>query len=464
MVASRPGTQVKLSARRYDKGVRLFGCGWNASDRSWLTDQVQYLREIGLLLSTEHIQIIDGEPRLHNGGPAIAAIVHACHERSIDQGLADLAIQGLDRASVEPVLTYCAELACEADNVTCPGCKRRTEVQGIETIDDFIARHREIVVGDGQVRLSGQGTETLHTPEMEALNKTWSGENYWFWARRVLRKLRHGIRRAHIQGSAVAGEGETPAVILMEPQLADNIGMVARAMANFGLDGLRLVAPRDGWPQEKARIAASGANYVIDDAVAYPTLESALGDLTWTVATTARQRDLRKPVLTPEQAVAEAHLRIARGERCGFLFGRERNGLETSEIATADAIVMIPVNSRFASLNLAQAALILGYEWTKRSGRASLGRVTTFESPLQTGLRLNDDRPATKDELAGLFQHLESELERMGFFKSPDKRPTVVNNLRTMFTRLGPTEHEVRTLRGIVATLAHGKGHGRKPP
>ena len=378
--------------------------------------------------------------------------------------LAELGMPGLDRASLEPILTYCAELACEAEGASCPGCKRRTDIQGIASLDDYIARHREIIVGDGRVRLTGQGETTVSTPALEALAKTWSGENYWFWARRVLRKHRHGIRRAHIQGSAVADSGKTPAVILMEPQLPDNIGMVARAMANFGLDELRLVAPRDGWPQEKARIAASGANYVIDDAAAYPTLDAAVGDLTWVAATTARQRDLRKPVLTPEQAIDEAFTRIARGERCGFLFGRERNGLETSEVANADAIVMIPVNSRFASLNLAQAVLIHGYEWTKRSGGASLGRVTTYESPIETGLRLGDDRLANKQELEGFFQHLESALEQQGFFKSADKRPTVVNNLRSMFTRMGATELEVRTLRGIVATLAKGKGPGRKTP
>ncbi len=410
------------------------------------------------------IEVADGEPRLAGDGRSVSAIVHACHERTIDVALAELAVPGLDRATLEPVLTYCAELACENDGATCPACKRRTEAQGLATLDDFIAAHREIVVGDGRVRLTGQGEGQLTTPALEALAKTWSGENYWFWARRVLRKLRHGIRRAHIQGSAVADAGQTPAVILMEPQLPDNIGMVARAMANFGLDELRLVAPRDGWPQEKARIAASGANYVIDDAAAYPNLEAAVGDLTWVAATTARQRDMRKPVLTPEQAVEEAFARIERGQRCGFLFGRERNGLETAEVANADAIVMIPVNSRFASLNLAQAVLILGYEWMKRSGRASLGRVTTYESPVSTGLRLGGDRLANKEELEGLFQHLEGELERLGFFNPADKRPTVVNNLRTMFTRMGATEHEVRTLRGIVATLAKGKGHGRKTP
>jgi tRNA/rRNA methyltransferase len=402
-------------------------------------------------------------PVVGRGGPPVAAVVHACHERAIDEALARLAVPGLTRDTLEPVLAYCAELRCETDGVTCPGCKRRTEAAGIASLDDFIRRHAEIVIGDGAVRLTGSGTGVAHAPSLEELAKTWSGENYWFWARRVIRKLRHGVRRAHIAGEAVAGEGETPAVILMEPQLADNIGMVARACANFGIDALRLIAPRDGWPNEKARIAASGANYVIDDAVAFPSLDSALADLNWVGATTARQRDLRKPVLTPEQAAAEMRARIARGERCGLLFGRERSGLETAEVANADAVVMIPVNNRFASLNLAQSVLILGYEWMKSSPAASLGRVTTYERPLRPGLHLGEDRPATKDELVGFFEHLESELERLGFFNPSHKRPTVVQNLRSMFTRMGATEQEVRTLRGIVATLAKGKGHGRKP-
>jgi tRNA/rRNA methyltransferase len=239
--------------------------------------------------------------------------------------------------------------------------------------------------------------------------------------------------------------------------------MVARAMANFGLDELRLIAPRDGWPNEKARIAASGANYVIDDAAAFPTLAASIADLNWLAATTARQRDLRKPVMTPIEAVAEMRARIARGERCGVLFGRERNGLETSEVANADALIMSPVNSRFASLNLAQAVLILGYEWMRASEGQSLGRVTTYETPIAAGLNMGDDRLATKEELLGYFEHLEAELDRLGFFNPPHKRATVVRNLRTMFSRMGATEQEVRTLRGIVATLAKGKGHARKP-
>jgi tRNA/rRNA methyltransferase len=298
---------------------------------------------------------------------------------------------------------------------------------------------------------------------MAALERTWSGENYWFWARRVIRKLRHGIRRTHIQGEPVAGEGETPAVILVEPQLPDNIGMVARACANFGLDDLRLVNPRDGWPNEKARIAASGANYIIDDARAFSTLEAAIGDLNWVAATTARQRDLRKPVLTPETAIAEMRERIGRGERCGILFGRERSGLETSEVANADALVMIPVNTRFASLNLAQATLLMGYEWIRSGSLATLGRVTTYETPLSEGLDMRGAAPASREHLNGFFEHLEGELDRLGFFNPSHKRPSVVQNLRTMFLRMGATEQEVRTLRGIVATLVHGKGRGRKP-
>lgn len=407
------------------------------------------------------IEITGDEPRW--AGVPVGEIVHACHEKTIDEGLKALALPGLDRDNLEPLLTYCAELRCEADRATCPGCKRRTEAQGIQSLDDFIARHDEIVVGDGSVVLKGTGTGRLTTPALAALEKTWSGENYWFWARRVLRKLRHGIRRAHIRGSAVAAPGTTPAVILVEPQLPDNIGMVARACANFGFDDLRLVDPRDGWPNEKARIAASGANYIIDDAAAYDTLDAATGDLNWVCATTARQRDLRKPVMTPEEAIAEMRRRIGTGQRCGVVFGRERNGLETSEVANCDAIVMIPVNSRFASLNLAQAVLILGYEWMRGSDAASLGRVTTFEKPVATGLNLGEQTPASREELVGFFEHLETELEQLGFFSSPTKRPSVVNNMRSMFLRAEMTGQEVKTLRGIVATLARGKGSARKP-
>ncbi len=408
------------------------------------------------------IRIDSGEPVLGPRDTRVSEVVHACHSSSIDQGLEALGMAGLTRLTLEPVLQYCASLQCISDQVTCPGCKRRTEVQGIETLDQFILSKKEVIVGDGRVRLKGEGTETVSTPCLETLAKQWSGENYWFWARRVIRKLRHGLRRANMRGEPVAGEGETPSVILMEPQLADNIGMVARACANFGLDDLRLVHPRDGWPNEKARIAASGANYIIDDARAYETLDESISDLNWIAATTARQRDLRKPVLTPEQAITEMRMRITRGERCGVLFGRERNGLETSEVAHADALIMIPVNSRFASLNLAQAVLLTGYEWMRGDPGRSLGRVTTYEKPLTEGLYMGRDRPATKEELIGLFEHLERELEAKGFFNPAHRKTVVSQNLRTLLTRLNATDQEVRTLRGIVATLAQGKGKARK--
>lgn len=396
-------------------------------------------------------------------GRPIAEIVAAVHEQTIDQGLAALAIDGLDRESLEPVLVYCAELKCEADDATCPGCKRRTDVDGIGSLDALVRRHREIVIGDGAVRLEGPGEAVGEAVSLEALARDWAGESIWFWARRVIRKLRHGIRRAHIQGSAFSG-GEAPAVLLMEPQLADNIGMVARAMANFGLEHLRLVAPRDGWPNEKARIAASGANFIVDTAEAYRTLGAALGDLNWVCATTARQRDLAKPVLTPVEAVAEMQRRIALGQRCGILFGPERNGLETEELANADAAVMVPVNPNFASLNLAQAALLMGYEWMKVGNAGTLGRVTTYEEPLQSGPQTRGSPPATKQDLIGFFEHIERELENNGFFSPPEKRPSMVQNMRSMFTRMGATEQEIRTLRGIVKALVGAKRSKRAPP
>ena len=307
--------------------------------------------------------------------------------------------------------------------------------------------------------------EVVTTPCLESLTRQWSGENYWFWARRVIRKLRHGLRRMHIQGEAVVGRGRDA---VGHPHGAATRRQHrhggARAAPTSGSTICVSSIPRDGWPNEKARIAASGANYIIDDAKAYATLDESIADLNWIAATTARQRDLRKPVLTPEQAIAEMRTRIARGERCGILFGRERNGLETSEVANADAIIMIPVNTRFASLNLAQAVLLTGYEWMRGSGNATLGRVTTYEKPLAEGLYMGADRPATKAELSGLFEHLESELDRLGFFNPQHKRPTVVENLRTFFLRANATDQEVRTLRGIVATLAQGKGRARKAP
>jgi tRNA/rRNA methyltransferase len=410
------------------------------------------------------VAVKDGQPVVAGTTLPVAAVVYACHEKTIDLGLAQLAVPGLDRTTLEPILTYCAERRCEADNATCPGCRLRMEKRGIKTLDDFVAQHGEIEFEASSLRLRGRGTETLTVESLEALAKTWAGEEYWFWARRVLRKLRFGIRRARQSGAPPPGAGITPVFILVRPQLADNIGMVARALANFGLDELRLVAPRDGWPNEKARIAASGANFIVDEARDFPALEEALGDLNWVAATSARQRDLVKPVLTPEQAVAEMRRRMAEGQRCGIVFGPERNGLETDEVANADAVVMAPVNPNFASLNLAQAVLLVGYEWMKQAGSGTLGRVTTYEEALQPGLRTRGSPPASKEDLIGLFEHIEGELDRLGYFKPPEKRPSMVQNMRTMFTRMGATEQEIRTLRGIVKALVQARRSGRDSP
>lgn len=291
------------------------------------------------------------------GRPA-AEIVRACHDKTIDAGLAFLGEPALTRETLEPVLTYCAERRCVAEGASCAGCRVRTELSGLETLEDFIALKQSVITETG-LTLEGRGSGVLRVPSLEHLARTWAGEELWFEARRVIRKLRHGVRSRDV-GTDRAPQAK-PSIILVEPQLPDNIGMVARAMANFGLEDLRLVKPRDAWPNERARIAASGATFVIDEARAFETFEASLGDLTWVAATTARQRDLAKPVLTPAEAMAEARRRIANGERAGVVFGRERNGLETSEVANADAMVMIPVDNRFASLNLAQAVLLLGY-------------------------------------------------------------------------------------------------------
>jgi tRNA/rRNA methyltransferase len=244
-----------------------------------------------------------------------------------------------------------------------------------------------------------------------------------------------------------------PIVILVEPQLGENIGQAARAMANFGLQELRLVAPRDGWPNEKALANAAGASLIVENAQIFSTVEDAIADLHYLVATTARIREMLKPVATPESAAREFSARTARGERCGILFGRERSGLENDEVSLADTIVIAPVDPAFASLNLAQAVLLLGYEWRKATGGASLGRATPCDGPAREGLALNRCNPATRDELLHFFAHLETELTEGGFFKTDAKRSSMVRNIRNIFLRASLTSQEISTLRGIIRAL-----------
>jgi tRNA/rRNA methyltransferase len=263
--------------------------------------------------------------------------------------------------------------------------------------------------------------------------------------------------------SGKGGAGAAPAIILVHPQLGENIGFAARAMANFGLSDLRLVAPRDGWPNDKAHAAAAGAAFVIEQARVYESVEDAVADLTFVAATTARPREMVKPVLTPERAAAELRRRAAASERSGVLFGPERSGLDNDTISLADAILTAPVSPRFASLSLPQAVLLIGYEWFKSESEAMpLGRATSVDGPGAEEVAFDELRPATREELFGLFAHIEAELDRSGFLYPPEKRPSMVRAIRNMFHRMGTSEQDVRTWRGIVASLSRKHPPRRK--
>ena len=251
---------------------------------------------------------------------------------------------------------------------------------------------------------------------------------------------------AGTDGGQPTAVGGGPAVVLVRPQLGENIGMAARAMFNCGLDDLRLVEPREQWPNDKARAAASGADPVIDGARVYPTTADAIADLHAVYATTARSRDMTKRVTAPAAAAVEMRHATAAGRRAGVLFGREAQGLHNDDVALADAIVMAPLNPAFSSLNLAMAVLLVGYEWLKSGTTEPVAGLTV---PRET-------RPAEKAELIGLFEHLERELDACGFLRVSEKRPIMVRNLRNMLGRADLTEQEVRTLRGVIACLVSG--------
>jgi tRNA/rRNA methyltransferase len=233
-----------------------------------------------------------------------------------------------------------------------------------------------------------------------------------------------------------------PAVILVEPQLGQNIGTAARAMANCGLDDLRLVRPRDGWPNDKAVAAASGADGVLDKARLYPSVEAAIGDLAHVYASTARDRYMVKREVTPRRAAEEMRGFAAAGEPCGILFGPERTGLVNEHIALADTVLTVPLNPAFSSLNLAQAVLIVGYEW-----------FTARLEPRPEILHTGHSRPANKAELLRFFDHFEEALVESGFLRHPDKRPSMTRNLRNLFQRAQCTEQELRTLHGVITAF-----------
>ena len=244
-----------------------------------------------------------------------------------------------------------------------------------------------------------------------------------------------------------------PAIILVDPQLGENIGTSARAMLNCGLTDLRLVRPRDDWPNEKARTASSGADAVVEGARLFDSTSDAIADLNRVYATTARQRGMTKRVVTPRRAASEMRKAIVAGDKVGILFGRERSGLENDDIALADAVVAVPLNPRFASLNLAQAVLLVGYEWFQAGARSPASQ-----------LIVNETRPATKAELQNFFTQLERRLVASGFLRNEEKRPSMVRNIRNLFQRAGLTEQEVKTLHGIVADLAKANEKPKKRP
>jgi tRNA/rRNA methyltransferase len=247
---------------------------------------------------------------------------------------------------------------------------------------------------------------------------------------------------------AAAAEARTPVFVLVEPQMGENIGAAARAMWNFGLDRLRLVNPRDGWPNERATALASGAARVVDRAEVYPTTAEAVADLHRVYATTARPRDLTVTVMTPEAAMAEARGRAADGEQVGVLFGPERAGLSNADIVRAQRVVSVPVNPVFGSLNLAQCALLIAYEWRRQAE----------ETPR---VERTAGRPATQVEVDRLIDGLEARLEAVGFFFPEIRKERMEANLRNLIRRLELTETDVRTLHGVFRALQR-KVPGRK--
>lgn len=244
------------------------------------------------------------------------------------------------------------------------------------------------------------------------------------------------------RGEPGALGADAPIVILVRPQLGENIGTAARAMLNCALTKLRIVEPREDWPNEKARAAASGADIVIDGAVVFETVDQAVADLHWVAATTARPRGMIKPVFTPLAAANELRLRALDGQKLGILFGAERSGLDNEEIARADVIITAPLNPAFSSLNLAQAVLLVGHQWFA---------ATDATAPVE--LPMGKTVPAEHGDIDRMMAMLEDGLAAGGFFASPDMRPVMMRNLRALIHRAAPTDQDVRTLFGVIKAL-----------
>lgn len=235
---------------------------------------------------------------------------------------------------------------------------------------------------------------------------------------------------------------DKPVIILVDPQMGENIGAAARAMLNMGLDELRLVNPRDGWPNETAITMDAGALEIMPPVQVFPTLAAAVADLHFVVATTARPRDMVKPVFTPRAAAAEINARANNDQKTGIVFGAERMGLINDDITLCHAIAIIPSNPAFSSFNLAQAVLLMAYEWLVEQDSAH-GRISGTD----------ENFPATQDKCEEFLSRLESELEKRGFFRTEEIRPTMKRNIRNIFIRACITDQEIKTLHGIISSL-----------
>ncbi len=240
-----------------------------------------------------------------------------------------------------------------------------------------------------------------------------------------------------------------PAIILSQPQMGENVGAAARAMKNFGLSELRLIAPKFEWPNDRAQMLASGAGDILNAATLYPDAAAALSGFNLILATTARGRDIPREVLTPAEAAARLRQAASRGLKTAILFGGERAGLDNDEISLCDALITIPT-AQFSSLNLGQAVLLLGYEWLKTADATPASRI-----------RQTIAVPATRAELIGLFEHLEKELDAAQFFFPPAKRGAMVRNMRAMILRSGLTDQQARTIRGMIVALVRNKYRGK---
>ncbi|MFC3051178.1 RNA methyltransferase [Kordiimonas pumila] len=240
-------------------------------------------------------------------------------------------------------------------------------------------------------------------------------------------------------------KGFLPAIVLVRPQLGENIGKTARAMLNFGLTDLRLVAPRDGWPNPDAGPSAAGAGRVIEAARVFETVEQAIADCTHVYATTVRDRDMPKPVVTPSEAAAQIHGLQKMGNQTAILFGPERSGMTNDDVALADTVLTVPVNSEYGSLNLAQAVILVAYELFKTHD------TTPVHQPA------HPEGLATKAEVVGLMEHLEAELTKSGFFRSKDRQDSMRRTIRNLIQNAGFCSQEVQTMRGIVKSLSRRK-------